>query len=404
MDWWGAIAGDETRQGYVGLALVVGTGLATSVFALSHASESAFGPGEAMYVFTPVVVSIALVLTGALLWTAGFDGSEMLRIGCGVFLGMGVFGLLVTWTITHEFIRGDSFAHALFVTVNSMSVGGFVGLVLGWLDARNRRYEARLERERNRLKRQTEELDEFAGIVSHDLRNPLNVATLELQTARATADEETREALDDVESPLTRMEQIIDDVLAMARDGDTITETEPVSLGAVARHSWENVDTGRAALEVAHSTTLAADRNALEHVFENLFRNSVEHGSAGGTTSGPPEHGSETDVDTHTGRPVVQDGGKPDLAVRVGTLAEGFYVEDDGVGIPADVRSTLFESGVTTNEQGTGIGLSIVEKLVSGHGWEIRATSSDEGGARFEITGVESTAELSRDSWLSALD
>ncbi|MFC7057731.1 hypothetical protein [Halovenus salina] len=178
------VPGTPTEQGYIGLALVVGTGLSTSCVALLHASRTQFSAIEAIYVFTPVIVSIALVVAGTLLWTTQFGGREMLRIGTAVFLGMTVFGLLITWTITHEFIRGGSVAHAPFVTVNSMTVGAFVGLVLGWLDARNRRYETTLRQERNKFKRQTEELDEFAAIVSHDLRNPLNVATLNSSVRR----------------------------------------------------------------------------------------------------------------------------------------------------------------------------------------------------------------------------
>jgi signal transduction histidine kinase len=417
------LPGSPTQQGYLGLALVVGTGLSTSIFALSHASETTFGAHEAPYVFTPVVVSIALVVTGVLLWANSFDGPEMLRIGGGVFVGMAVFGLLVTWTVTHEFIRGGSVAYAPFVTVNSMSIGGFAGLILGWLNARNRRYEAKLERERNKLKQQTEDLDEFAGIVSHDLRNPLNVATLELGNAKVTADEDTRETLTEVETSLARMEQIIEDVLAMARDGQTIEERERVALSAVAEHAWRNVQTGTATLEVVDSKTVRADRGALEHIFENLFRNSVEHGS-----TRPDSHARQDDMEygsrnpasqaqqdaidretprtqpdsAHAEKPVIEDGGDDGLTVRVGTLDGGFYIEDDGKGIPETVKRRLFESGVTTRDQGTGFGLSIVEKLVTAHGWAVRATDSAEGGARFEITGVEGV-DGSEDSWLAEL-
>lgn len=430
MGAWRRVPGTPTQQGYLGLALVVGTGLATALFALSHASQTAFGPREGVYVFTPVIVSIGLIVTGALLWTNSFDGLEMVRVGCGVFLGMAVFGLLVTWTITHELIRGESFAHAPFVTVNSMSIGGFVGLTLAWLDARNRRYKAKLERERNKLKQQTEELDEFASIVSHDLRNPLNVASLELQTAANTEDVDTRvESHTEIERSLDRMERIIDDVLTMAREGKAVGELESVDLEEVATYSWQNVETGTATLQIVDSTTLMADRGALEHVFENLFRNSLEHGS--------PDSGSQLSWDAtargsedtqsglakNQGQPVIEDGGAAiSLTVRVGTLDGGFYVEDDGRGIPAEARGQLFESGVTTNDDGTGFGLSIVEKLVTAHGWTVRATESGDGdvseeqseseaqetrsssGARFEITGVEYTAKSNQDSWLADLD
>ncbi|SDJ26189.1 Signal transduction histidine kinase [Halovenus aranensis] len=384
--------GTPTQQGYLGLALVVGTGLATSWFALSHAAQTQFGAVEAAYVFTPVVVSIALVVTGLLLWTADFDGPEMLRIGAGVFAGMITFGLLVTWTVTHEFIRGDSLAHAPFVTVNSMSVGGFVGLVLGWLDARNRRYEAKLREERNKFKRQTEELDEFAAIVSHDLRNPLNVATLEVERAKTTAADDTAQTLADVSESLSRMERIVDDVLTMAREGNAIGDLTATSVEEVAKYCWGNVETGPATLQVLDSTTVMADRSALEHVFENLFRNAVEHGNKDSTAT-------ETDSSATTPRPQDEK-----LTVRVGTIEGGFYVEDTGVGIPRDLQSSIFESSVTTRANGTGFGLSIVQKLAAAHGWTVRATDSDDGGARFEFTEVERAVEPSEESWLADLD
>jgi len=64
-------------------------------------------------------------------------------------------------------------------------------------------------------------------------------------------------------------------------------------------------------------------------------------------------------------------------------------VADDGVGIDEADRESLFDSGYSTKDDGTGLGLSIVERMVRAHGWEIAVTESENGGARFEITGVE---------------
>jgi len=75
------------------------------------------------------------------------------------------------------------------------------------------------------------------------------------------------------------------------------------------------------------------------------------------------------------------------VTVRVGTLEDGFYVEDDGDGIPEEIRDDIFEFGTSTNTDGRN-GLPIVEGIVEAHDWEITATESDDGGARFEITGV----------------
>jgi len=76
------------------------------------------------------------------------------------------------------------------------------------------------------------------------------------------------------------------------------------------------------------------------------------------------------------------------LTVTVGNVAGGFYVADDGTGIPAEERDEVFEAGYSTTNSGAGLGPNIVQEIVQAHGWEISVTDSDGGGARFEITGV----------------
>jgi signal transduction histidine kinase len=136
------------------------------------------------------------------------------------------------------------------------------------------------------------------------------------------------------------------------------------------------VVTDDATLTVTTGVTLYADRGRLKTLFENLFRNSVEHGSTDSRTqSGDSvEHGATND-----------DSG---VTITVGDLPDGFYLADDGPGIPASEREAVFEAGYSTNEGGTGFGLDIVREIVEAHGWTITATESEAGGARFEITGI----------------
>jgi signal transduction histidine kinase len=100
-----------------------------------------------------------------------------------------------------------------------------------------------------------------------------------------------------------------------------------------------------------------ADRERLQQLVENLVRNAVEHGGEG-------------------------------VTITVGRVEGGFYFEDDGPGIPAGERSAVFDPGYTTKSDGTGLGLHIIEQAATAHGWTVRATAGDGGGARFEITGV----------------
>jgi PAS domain S-box-containing protein len=232
---------------------------------------------------------------------------------------------------------------------------GIVGITVDITDRKRR------ERE---LDRQNERLEEFAGILSHDLRNPLNVAEGRLDLYRQTGEESE---LDVVTEMHDRIGAIIADVLDYAREGSRVEETEWFDGAAVAARAWGSVDTGAATLEQDWAYTIEADSDRLARLFENCFRNAVEHGS----TSSQPEANDA-------------------VTVRVGTLAEepGFYVEDDGPGIRIDDPETVFDRGVTSADEGTGFGLAIVREIAEAHGWAVRATESDEGGARFEFRGV----------------
>lgn len=233
---------------------------------------------------------------------------------------------------------------------------------------RRKRNEEELRRKNMELERQNEQLDEFAAVVSHDLRNPLNVVEGYLPMAR-DGDPEAFEAIDE---SVDRMKEIVDDVLMLARQGQSVTETMQVDLDEIAHSAWSTVDTGDAELVVRTGAGVEADRARLLHVFENLFRNSVEHGSTDKRT--------ESDDS-------VEDGGN--VRIEMGPLENGFYVEDDGPGIPEGERTKVLGHGYTTTDGGTGFGLSIVRSIVEAHGWEITVDESSEGGARFEITGVE---------------
>jgi len=204
-------------------------------------------------------------------------------------------------------------------------------------------------------KQRERQMAEFASVVSHDLRNPLNVAEGRLELAQEECDSEH---LDAVERTHTRMNALIDDLLTLARNGTSVTETEPVDLRPFLDTCWRNVATADATLHAEMSRTITGDRSRLQQLFENLFRNAVEHGGEG-------------------------------VAVTVGELDDGFYVEDDGPGIPPDRRSDVFEMGYSTTDRGTGFGLNIVEQIVAEHGWEIDLTAGSAGGARFEVRGVE---------------
>ncbi|GAB6879231.1 hypothetical protein JCM17823_15050 [Halorubrum gandharaense] len=244
------------------------------------------------------------------------------------------------------------------------------------------------------LRRQNEQLDEFSSIVSHDLRNPLSVAKGYANLARETED---FEHLDRVDAALDRMDELVSDLLALAREGRVVGDTETVSLADLAREAWASVDTGGAELRVEHDRTLEADPNRLRELLENLFRNSVEHGSTSSRAKpgDSVEHGSTSNRtesgDGDTMPPGSRDATPEPLTVTVGATefrsdgSAGFYVEDDGAGFSGEDAERVFESGYTTSEDGTGLGLAISRHIADAHGWGVRAMAGESGGARFEF-------------------
>jgi PAS domain S-box-containing protein len=212
---------------------------------------------------------------------------------------------------------------------------------------------------RRRLEQKVERLDRFAGIVSHDLQNPLSIIQGHAELARQTGDSEHFDAVEDAAD---RMEEMLSELLQLTREGDLIHEREDVDLDAIARNVWADCDMAPASLEVESSTTLRADRDRLHELLVNLFENARDHGG-------------------------------PSVTVRVGVLdgleLNGFYVADDGAGVPADDEDDVFEWGHTTTGDGTGFGLAIVAEIAEAHGWEISVEESADGGARFEIDGID---------------
>jgi PAS domain S-box-containing protein len=203
------------------------------------------------------------------------------------------------------------------------------------------------------LEEKNEQLDEFVSVVSHDLRNPIQVITATIELAEETGDPEYFERCSNAAQ---RMEQLLDDLLTLARDRDRSIETAPVDLAARVDDCWQNVETGDATVVNEVTGVVDADESRLNQLLENLFDNAVEHAG-------------------------------PDATVTVGELADsqGFYIADDGPGIPPEERDQVFDHGYSGTQDGTGFGLAIVSRVAEDHGWDISVTEGETGGARFEI-------------------
>ncbi len=194
----------------------------------------------------------------------------------------------------------------------------------------------------------------LGAAIGHDLRTPLQTAIARLELARMECESEH---LAEIQTALDRIESLIGDLERLSCLRQPIRDLDRIELSTVVDSCWNTIQTGEVTLEIQTDATVLADRSRLRQLLENLLANAITHGG-----------------DT----------------VRVGDLEDeaGFYVADDGPGIEPELRERVCEPGVST-EGGQGFGLYVVVETATAHGWTVSISTSREGGARFDIDGVD---------------
>jgi len=217
------------------------------------------------------------------------------------------------------------------------------------------------------LERKNRQLDEFASILTHDLRNPINIAEGYLAQLN---DPENQDCIELIERAHDRMKAIIDDTLTLTKESQAVEETEWRSINEIAESGWELVETGESELVVADEFELVCNTDRIARLVENLFRNAIDHNDEPVTIR----------IEMHE-----------TLATATRTIDDptAFYIADDGCGIPKDQRERAFEIGETTSREGTGLGLPIIRRIAEAHGWNIQLAESIDGGAKFVFTNVD---------------
>ena len=173
-------------------------------------------------------------------------------------------------------------------------------------------------------------------MLAHELRNPLSIAQIYQQQAVDGGQHAAKE----VETALTRIEEMVEVILVIARGEDADIDRQMVALAEVAKDVWADIDVPNANLVIETDHALLANPIHLRHFLENLFKNAVEHAN-------------------------------DCVTIRIGSLPSGFYVE----------------AGYTTD--GTGLGLMFVSELAEVYGWSYTITEGANGGARFEFTDID---------------
>jgi len=259
-----------------------------------------------------------------------------------------------------------------------------------------RERERQLRETTSRLEAQNERLEAFAGVVSHDLRNPLSVAMTYADVLDERYDDSDVDAL---RGALERMDGLIHDLLALAQQGADVQDRTLVDLETAARDAWSSVETDGATLRVeTDGAAVRADESRLRQLLENLFANAIEHGTPNDHLDA--DHAVDADLRAADRPDGVDDGtdgtaassAASSLTVRVGYLddpdARGFFVADDGVGIPERERDAVFEYGYS-GDDGTGFGLAIVKAVADAHDWTTGVAESASGGVRFTFADVD---------------
>jgi PAS domain S-box-containing protein len=230
--------------------------------------------------------------------------------------------------------------------------------------------EAAAERDRliAALETSNRELDQFAYVASHDLKAPLrgiaNLSQWIEEDLGPGVPAETREHLELMRGRVNRMEGLIDGVLQYSRAGRVREKPEPVEVGALLDEVLDLLAPPESvAVEVGPMPTLVAERLPLQQVFMNLVGNAVKY----------------------TRRP---DARVQVTAERRGPLWE-FAVRDNGPGIAPEYHDRIFGIFQTLQArdkvEGTGIGLSLVRKLVESRGGRVRVESAEGEGSVFRF-------------------
>ena len=216
--------------------------------------------------------------------------------------------------------------------------------------------------DRKEFERQLQEanarLEEFAAVITQDLRNPLTVARGWSEMAESKT---ASEPIGKIRDALDRMENIIEYTYTLARKGSNIGKLKTVNLQTVIRQSWHAVETEGATLEEEIECSLRGDIDRLSQLFETLFENSISQAT----------------------EPV---------RVRVGGLenGRGFFVANDGPKIPKEDRKHSVGSSHIGTPNESAYDIAAIKRIANAHGWHLRLTESELGGARIEFHGVES--------------
>jgi len=295
-------------------------------------------------------------------------------VGGGVIVALMLLGWLVIRVglrplerigrVTSEIAAGDLSRRVS--PSNKRTEVGRLGLSLNAMLGQIERAFSDRQQSEDRLRR-------FLADASHELRTPLASIRgyAELFRMGAADDPATlKRAMTRIEAEAARMGVLVEDLLLLAQlDQAPEPRRIPVDLLELAEHAVDDTRVIAPEREVhlhaSHAATVLGDPDQLRQLLANLTRNAVIHT--------PPATAIE-------------------LGLRLEGTSAVLEVRDHGPGLPPDAGAQLFdrfwrtEGGRTRGRGGAGLGLAIVQAIVSAHGGEVRAQNAPGGGALFAVT------------------
>lgn len=318
----------------------------------------------------PALLSAATAVAGYAIARADLRDDHALRVAAFWLAGVAVAALMAVAAVLYQRGQGIAVAGAGYMVVNNAVAGGLGGLLVGTYNVgihqraeRLRERTRLLATERERARSRGEQLEMLNRLVSHDLRNDLNVIRGRTDLALEHVDDEGREHLEvarrSVEDGIDLTGMAGEFVETLGERGET--DLEAMALSPTLRDQIRRLErthpdaTVDAALDGVSDRVLADD--LLDSVFRNLLVNAAEHGGG-------------------------------EIAVGVTETEEGVVIDvtDDGPGVPDDRKDEIFGRGERAFEGGgTGLGLYLVDRIVSRYGGAVWVEDAEGGGATFRV-------------------
>jgi signal transduction histidine kinase len=251
-----------------------------------------------------------------------------------------------------------------------------VGKLLNDLVKRVEEAQIKLARSQKQLKAAQKEMDEYTYVISHDLKEPLRgieaFSKFLVDDYRDKLDEEGRHRIDVIRNSALRMQRLINDLLKFSRLGQQKNPFAPVGLNAMLMHVRLNLqyalDAKKVELLVDKLPTVMCDATAMTEVFHNLISNAIKYNDKP--------------------HPVVEVGCEEKADHSTGQGEYVIHVRDNGLGIKQEYFEKIFQifQRLQRDEEGTGIGLTIVKRVVEWHGGRIWVESEFGSGTTFYFT------------------